>query len=77
MLYRGGKLTKYSVESEGTWSSDDLARALTLEARWRAHGIDGNERRRLLPCAVTLLKWPGIRYNSEIMEKLSELLGLR
>lgn len=75
MLSRGGKLIRWFVRVEGdtTWTDDDNARAGTLEARWKMHGISEDERRRLIPCAVWKQRFPGLVYPDEIMKRLEEL----
>lgn len=76
MLCRGGKLSRWILrpEQDPLWNSEDYARAATLEARMTAHGICEGERRRLIPCAVWLSKFPGTRYDTETMKKLESVL---
>jgi hypothetical protein len=75
MLSRGGRLTRYLLIPEGdmTWSVEDWARAKTIEARWSAIGVSEDERRRYIPCAVLMAKFPGIHYPDAVMKRLSEL----
>lgn len=75
MLSRGGTLTQYLVRPDGdeTWSADDWGRAMALEARWTTLGVSEEERRRYIPCAVLLAKFPGIVYSDNIMKRLDEL----
>ena len=74
MLSRG-VLTQYLVKPDGdeTWSIDDWSRAKTLEARWSALGVSEDDRRRYIPCAVLVAKFPGIVYSDAIMNRLAEL----
>jgi len=74
MLSRGA-LTQYLLKPDGdqTWSTYDWSRAMTLEARWLAQGVSEDDRRRYIPCAVLVAKFPGIVYPDSIMKRLSEL----
>jgi hypothetical protein len=62
-------------DGDPTWSDIDWARAATLEARWKMAKVSEDERRILIPCAVWISKFPGMRLSSEIMERL-ELLSI-
>ena len=75
MLSRGGLLTQYLVKPDGdqTWSVEDWSRAKTLEARWSALGVSEDDRRRYIPCAVLVAKFPGIVYPDAVMNRLAEL----
>jgi hypothetical protein len=75
MLSRGGTLIRWMVRAEGdaTWTETDVARAGTLEARWKMLGVSEEERRRLIPCAVWKARFPGLVYPDEIMKRLEEL----
>ena len=75
MLQRGSVLLAWDVvpEHDGTWNTDDWARAGTYEMRWRAQGVSETERRRLLSCAIQIAKHPGTKYDDDIMKRLSEL----
>jgi len=75
MLSRGGVLTQYLVRPDGdeTWSNEDWGRAMTLEARWTMLGVSEDERRRYIPCAVLVAKFPGILFPNNIMTRLKEL----
>jgi hypothetical protein len=75
MLSRGGKLTPYFLKPAGdaTWSEDDWATAATLEARWIAQNVSEEERRRYIPCAVLVNKFPGMLYPEAIMIRLNQL----
>jgi len=75
MLSRGGKLTRYFLAPDGdaTWSTADWSRAKTLEARWLALGISEDDRRRYIPCAVLISKFPGIVYPDSVMKRLIDL----
>lgn len=75
MLSRGGTLTQYLVKPDGdeTWSTEDWSRAMTLEARWSANSVSEDDRRRYIPCAVLVAKFPGILYPDTIMKRLAEL----
>lgn len=75
MLCRGGKLTRYFLVPDGdaTWSDTDWSRAKTLEARWLALGVSEDERRRYIPCAVLVAKFPGsLIYPDNVMKRLSD-----
>ena len=74
MLSRGGSLTQYIVKPDGdpTWSPTDWARAATLEARWLSMGVAEDERRRYIPCAVLVAKFPGsLIFPDAVMKKIS------
>jgi len=75
MLSRGGKLIRWLVKTESdiTWTDTDVSRAGTLEARWKMMGISEEERRRLIPCAVWIARFPGLVYPEEIMKRVEEL----
>ena len=76
MLSRGGSLTQYLVKPDGdeTWSVEDWSRAMTLEARWAALGISEDDRRRYIPCAVLVAKFPGsLVFPETIMKRLADL----
>ena len=75
MLVRGGKLSRWIMKPDGdpTWSDADWGCAATLEIRWRMAGISEEERRKLIPCAVWLAKFPGLRLQQEIMDRLRAL----
>ena len=75
MLLRGGVLSRRILfpEGEACWNAEDWARAATLEARWKAHGVSEAERERLLPCAILHTKWPGTHYSEEVESRLKEL----
>lgn len=75
MLSRGGLLTQYLVKPDGdqTWSAEDWSRAKTLEARWLSLGVSEDNRRRYIPCAVLVAKFPGIVYPDAVMKRLVEL----
>ncbi len=75
MLVRGGKLSRWIMKPDGdpTWSDADWGRAATLESRWRMAGISEDERRKLIPCAVWLAKFPGLHLQQEIMDRLHAL----
>lgn len=75
MLVRGGKLTRWIVrpETDPLWSMADWGRAAALEARWAAHGVSEDERRKLLPCAIWRAKWPETRFSVGIEARLEEL----
>ena len=68
VIYRG-----LTVEGDSTWSAADRGRALTLDARYSALGVSEEERRRLLPCAVLRVKFPGIHFPAEIERRLVAL----
>ena len=74
MLSRG-TLTQYILKPDGdqTWSTEDWSRAKTLEARWRSLGVSEDDRRRFIPCAVLVAKFPGIVYPDNVMKRLNEL----
>ena len=75
MLVRGGKLSRWIMKPDGdpTWSDADWGRAATFETRWQMAGISEDERRKLIPCAVWLAKFPGLRLQQGIMDRLSAL----
>ena len=75
MLSRGGTLMRYFVKPAGdlTWSLDDWGTAETLEALWIARGVSEHDRRRYIPCAVLMRKFPGLKYPDPIMKRLEEL----
>lgn len=75
MLSRGGKLMRWLVRAEEdmTWTETDVARAGTLEARWKMLGVSEDERRRLIPCAVWMARYPGLVYPEDIMKRVEEL----
>jgi len=75
MLVRGS-MSRWIVKPDGdvTWSEDDWGTANTLEARWKALGLSEDERRRLLPCAIWMKKFPGVVYSDDIMKRLGVLL---
>jgi hypothetical protein len=74
MLVRG-KIMNWLVKPEGdpTWSEADWGRAATLEAKWKAQGVSEEERRKLIPCAIWSAKFPGLRFQSDVMMRLSNL----
>jgi hypothetical protein len=74
MLSRGGSLTQYLVKPDGdeTWSVEDWSRAMTLEARWSALGVSEDERRRYIPCAVLVAKFPGLVFPDSVTKRLAE-----
>ena len=76
MLCRGGKLSRWLLQPERDplWSAADYARAATLEARWHAMGVSEDDRRRLLPCAIWIAKFPGTTYDPDTMARLKALL---
>jgi hypothetical protein len=73
MLSRG-TLTQYLLKPDGdeTWSVEDWSRAMTLESRWSALGVSEDDRRRYIPCAVLIAKFPGIVYPDAVMKRLAE-----
>ena len=75
MLSRGGILMRYFVKPAGdlTWSADDWATAETLETRWIARGVSEHDRRRYIPCAVLVRKFPGMKYPDAFLKRLEEL----
>lgn len=77
MLQRAGKLMPWIVRPAGdpTWSAADWGRAATLEAKWKMAGVSESERRTLVPCAVWAAKFPGLLYDSSVMQRLDELSG--
>jgi len=74
MLVRG-TLRPWFIQPDGdaTWTEIDWARAATLEARWVALGVAEEERRKLLPCAIWLKKFPGLRFEDPIMTRIDAL----
>jgi hypothetical protein len=76
MYCRGGKLQHWTLKPDGdsTWTSADWGRAVTLEGRFSAVGVSEEERRKLIPCAVYLHKFPGTVYDVATMKRLQELL---
>lgn len=77
MLSRGGTLSPWLVKPEGdlTWSEADWGRAATLEARWKMHGVSEHLRRQLIPCAVWMAKFPGLRFSEDIHKTLEDLVA--
>ena len=75
MLSRGGKLMRWLVKAEGdiTWTETDMARAGTLEARWKMRGVSEEERRRLIPCAIWISRFPGLVYPEDVTKRLKEM----
>lgn len=75
MLVRGGQLSRWIMKPDGdlTWSEMDWGRAATLEAKWRMAGVSEEERRMLIPCAVWLAKFPGLRLQDTVMDRLRAL----
>lgn len=75
MLVRGGKMMHWIVKPEGdpVWSSEDWARAATLEARYAAKGVSESERRKLVQCAVFKKKWPETKFTTAIESQLKAL----
>ena len=76
MLCRGGILKSWILKPDGdsTWTAEDWARAATLEARFSAAGASEEERRKLIPCAVYITKFPGTAYDVVTMKRLNTLL---
>lgn len=76
MLCRGGILKPWILKPDGdpTWTTEDWARAATLEARFSAAGATEEERRKYIPCAVYMLKFPGTTYDIVTMKRLNTLL---
>jgi hypothetical protein len=76
MIARGGKLHPWILKpmADPSWSPIDWARARTFEARFAAAGVREEERRRLVPCAVLLTKWPETRFTAAIDARLAALL---
>lgn len=76
MLCRGGQLKPWILKPDGdnTWTVEDWGRAATLEARFSAMGVTEEERRKLIPCAVYISKFPGTLYDIVTMKRLHELL---
>jgi hypothetical protein len=75
LLVRGGKLIPWLIKPDGdfTWSESDWARAQTLEARWKMHGINEATRRQLIPCAIWSAKFPGLVFHTEVQKQLVDL----
>jgi len=61
------------AEGDATWTETDVARAGTLEARWKMLGVSEEERRRLIPCAVWKARFPGLVYPEDIETRLREM----
>jgi hypothetical protein len=72
MLVRGNKMMRWVIKPEGdaTWSDKDWGRAATLEARWKSAGMCEDNRRRLIPCAIWIAKFPGMRLDESVMSEL-------
>jgi hypothetical protein len=77
MLVRAGKFVPWVVKPEGdtVWTTDDWARAATLEARFIQLGLCEEERRQLIPCAVWKAKFPGLTYTPVVEHKLSKFIS--
>ena len=77
MIIRGGKMSKWLLkpDPDNAWSQEDWGRAATLEARWNAMGVNEEDRRKLIPCAVWLYKFPGMQFHNSVMERLTTLLA--
>ena len=77
MLARGGTLIPWLVKPEGdlTWSDADWGRAATLEARWKMNGVSEQVRRQLIPCAVWMAKFPGMRFSDDIEKQLNVFMA--
>ena len=75
MIIRGGKLIPWIVRPapDPSLSATDQARAATLEARFHALGVCEEERRRLIPCAVLVARWPETRFAPSIEKRLAAL----
>jgi hypothetical protein len=75
MIIRGGKLIPWIVKPapDPSLSAMDHGRAATLEARFHALGVCEEERRRLIPCAVSRARWPETRFAPEVEKRLEEM----
>jgi hypothetical protein len=69
-------MSRWILKPEGdpTWSDADWGRAATLEARWARSGISEDTRQRLIPCAVWIAKFPGMRLHESVMLELANLI---
>jgi hypothetical protein len=75
MLVRGGKMIRWLVKPEGDriWSDADWGRAAALEARWKSAGMSESDRRRLIPCAIWIAKFPGMLLHESVMAELNPI----
>lgn len=66
-------MTRWLMKPEGdpTWSMGDWGRAASLEARWKSAGMPEDARRRLVPCAIWIAKFPGMTLHESVMSELS------
>lgn len=72
MILRGPFMTPYIHRPVGdiSWTDEDYARAQTWEAKLSVKGVEVEERKQLVYCAVMIRKLPGIQYPSNIMDRL-------
>ncbi len=75
MLVCGNSISPWCVKPDGdmTWNCEDWGRAQTLEIRFHRLGVKEHERRILVSAAVWRAKYPGMRFNNDIMKRLDEL----
>ena len=75
MLICGNSISPWCVRPDGdmTWNREDWGRAQTLEVRFHRLGVKEDERRALVSAAVWRAKYPGMRFNDDIMKRLDEL----
>jgi hypothetical protein len=75
MSVRAGILyPAWSGTVDPTWTSDDIARARTLDARWIQIGVCHTDRAKLVPLAVWKQKFVELVYPPEVEAQLKRLL---